>query len=443
MIKHHLMISAVAAMMLSAACNTREQKKEENKDKADTIFTASQTLDLPAPYATKSAAVYCDVIGWPQGKTPTVPAGFSVTAYAKDFINPRNVYQAPNGDVFVVESNTEAKGTTKAEILINGKGKSQRLGTSANRITLLRDTNKDGVPDQRSTYLAGLNQPYGVLIIGTDFYVANTDGLWRYPYNTDDSIMRSSGKKIVDLPAGGYNNHWTRNIVANKDNNKIFISVGSGSNVAEHGMTNEIRRADVLQVNPDGSGETVYASGLRNPAGLAIQPNTGELYSAVNERDELGDNLVPDYVTSVKQGGFYGWPYSYYGAHEDPRMKDNQRPDMVAKALVPDVPLEPHVAALGLHFYNSNLFPAHYKEGAFIGEHGSWNRSELSGYKVVFVPFQNGKPGKPENFMTGFIADEKDRKVYGRPVNITTLQDGSLLVADDSGNIIWRVSYKG
>ena len=436
------MISAVAATMFSAACNTREQKKEENKNKADTIATASQTLNLPAPYATKSAAVYCDVIGWPEGKTPTVPAGFTVAVYAKDFVNPRNVYQAPNGDVFVVESNTEAKGVTKAEVLINGKGKSQRLGTSANRITLLRDTNKDGIPDQRSIYLAGLNQPYGVLIMGNNFYVANTDGLWRYPYNANDSIMKSSGKKIVDLPAGGYNNHWTRNIIADKDNSKIFIAVGSGSNVAEHGMVNEIRRADVLQVNPDGSGEQVYASGLRNPAGITLQPSTGVLYAAVNERDDLGDDLVPDYVTSVKEGGFYGWPYSYYGAHEDPRMKDKQRPDMVAKAIVPDVPLEPHVAALGLHFYDGNSFPAHYKDGAFIGEHGSWNRSTLSGYKVVFVPFQNGKPGKPENFMTGFIADENDHKVYGRPVNVTVLQDGSLLVADDSGNTVWRVSYK-
>ena len=437
------MISAVAATMFSAACNTREQKKEENKNKADTIATASQTLNLPAPYATKSAAVYCDVIGWPEGKTPTVPAGFTVAVYAKDFVNPRNVYQAPNGDVFVVESNTEAKGVTKAEVLINGKGKSQRLGTSANRITLLRDTNKDGIPDQRSIYLAGLNQPYGVLIMGNNFYVANTDGLWRYPYNANDSIMKGSGKKIVDLPAGGYNNHWTRNIIADKNNSKIFIAVGSGSNVAEHGMTNEIRRADVLQVNPDGSGEQVYASGLRNPAGITLQPSTGVLYAAVNERDELGDDLVPDYFTSVKEGGFYGWPYSYYGAHEDPRMKDKQRPDMVAKAIVPDVPLEPHVAALGLYFYDGNSFPAHYKDGAFIGEHGSWNRSTLSGYKVVFVPFQNGKPGKPENFMTGFIADEKEHKVYGRPVNVTVLQNGCLLVADDSGNTVWQVSYKG
>ncbi len=441
--KQYLMASAVAITVMAAACNNNNAKKEENKDKADTVATATQELNLPAPYNTKSVSVYCEVIGWPQDKTPVVPAGFTVTAYAKDLVNPRNIYQASNGDVFVVESNTETKGAAKTETLINGKNKSQRLGASANRITLLRDTNKDGIPDTRSVYLAGLHQPYGVLIIGNDFYVANTDGLWRYPYNADDSIMKSQGKKIVDLPAGGYNNHWTRNIIANKDNNKIFIAVGSGSNVAEHGLENETRRADVLQVNPDGSGETVYASGLRNPAGIALQPSTGTLYAAVNERDELGDELVPDYFTSVKQGGFYGWPFSYYGQHEDPRMKDKQKPEMVQKAIVPDVPLGSHVAALGLHFYNGNTFPSKYKNGAFIGEHGSWNRSALSGYKVVFVPFTNGTPGKPEDFMTGFIADEKDKKVYGRPVNVTVLQDGSLLVADDSGNTIWKVTYKG
>ena len=441
--KQYIMISAVAAIIMSAACNNQQKKKEENKDKADTVATTSQALNLPAPYNTKSVSVFCDVIGWPQDKTPTVPAGFTVTAFAKDLINPRNVYQAANGDVFVVESNTEAKGITKAEVLINGKGKSQRLGTSANRVTLLRDTNKDGIPDQRSVYLAGLNQPYGVLVMGNDFYVANTDGLWRYPYNPADSIMKSPGKKIVDLPAGGYNNHWTRNIIANKDDSKIFITVGSGSNIAEHGMENEIRRADVLEVNSDGSGEQVYASGLRNPAGITLQPSTGNLYAVVNERDELGDELVPDYFTSVKQGGFYGWPYSYFGQHEDPRMKDKQRPDMVQKAIVPDVPLGSHVAALGVHFYNGSLFPVKYKNGAFVGEHGSWNRSILSGYKIVFVPFNGGAPGKPEDFMTGFIADEKEHKVYGRPVNVTVLQDGSLLVADDSGNTIWRVTYKG
>lgn len=326
---------------------------------------------------------------------------------------------------------------------ISGKSKSQRLGNSANQITLLRDKNKDGIPESRNVYLAGLSQPYGVLIMNNSFYVANTDGVWQYSYNPQDSIMKGQPKKIVELPAGGYNNHWTRNIIANKDNNKIFIAVGSGSNVAEHGMQNEVRRANVLEVNPDGSGEVVYGSGLRNPVGIAIQPATGTLYTSVNERDELGDELVPDYFTSVQKGGFYGWPYSYFGQHEDPRLKDSMRTDLVQKALVPDVPLGPHVAALGLTFYNGNTFPAKYKGGAFIGEHGSWNRSSLAGYKVVFIPFEGGKWGKPEDFMTGFIANEKEDEVYGRPVNLTVMQDGSLLLADDSGNTVWRVTYKG
>ncbi len=435
--KYAFLCSVALASLLSTSCNNT--KKEENKDKADTVATTAQELNLPAPYNTKSVANYCKVIGWQQGKTPVVPAGFTVTAYAKDLINPRNVYQAPNGDVFVVESNTESKGIKDK---LNGKAKSQRLDESANRITLLRDKNKDGVPESRTVYLAGLTQPYGVLVINNAFYVANTDGVWQYPYNPQDSIMTSPGKKIVKLPAGGYNNHWTRNIIANKDGSKIFIAVGSGSNVAEHGLANEVRRADVLQVNPDGSGEITYASGLRNPAGIALQPSTGKLYAAVNERDELGDELVPDYFTSVQPGGFYGWPYSYYGAHEDPRMKDKQQPELVKKAIVPDVSLGSHVAALGLTFYHGNMFPAQYANGAFIGEHGSWNRSALSGYKVVFVPFANGKPGKPEDFMTGFIADENKKEVYGRPVNLAVLQDGSLLLADDSGNTVWRVSYK-
>ena len=437
-----MLYAAVLVAALSVSCKSNEKKKEENADKADTVTTKTESLNLPAPYATESVSNFSKVVGWAANEAPVVPAGFTAAVYAKDFVNPRNVYVAPGGDVFVVESNTEVGGVKKLAADASGKSKSQRLGSSANRITLLRDANKDGVPESRSVYLAGLNQPYGILVMGNSFYVANTDGLWQYPYNPKDSIMKAPGKKIVDLPAGGYNNHWTRNIIANREGSKIFISVGSGSNVAEHGMENEIRRADVLQVNPDGSGETIFGSGLRNPAGIAIQPSTGVLYASVNERDELGDELVPDYLTSVKQGGFYGWPFSYFGQHEDPRMKDKQQPEMVKKAIVPDVPLGAHVAALGLAFYNGSMFPAKYKGGAFVGEHGSWNRSQLSGYKVVFVPFVNGKPGQPEDFMTGFFRNEKEKEVHGRPVNLTTMPDGSLLLADDSGNTVWRVTYK-
>jgi glucose/arabinose dehydrogenase len=241
------------------------------------------------------------------------------------------------------------------------------------------------------------------------------------------------------LPAGGYNNHWTRNVIANADGSKLYISVGSASNVGEHGMAEESRRAAILEINPDGTGERIYASGLRNPVGIDWAPGTNTLWAAVNERDELGDELVPDYVTSVQEGGFYGWPFAYFGPNEDPRRKGEQ-PDLVKKTLVPDVPLAPHSASLGLAFYDGKAFPEKYRNGAFIGQHGSWNRSQFSGYKVVFVPFQGGKPaGKPEDFLTGFlVGNEKD--VYGRPVGVTVLKDGSMLVADDASNTIWRVT---
>jgi glucose/arabinose dehydrogenase len=249
--------------------------------------------------------------------------------------------------------------------------------------------------------------------------------------------------KILELPAGGYNNHWTRNLVANEKNSKIYVSVGSGSNVGEHGMENEVRRAGILEINPDGSGERVFASGLRNPVGMAWQPGSNVLWTAVNERDGLGDELVPDYITSLKEGGFYGWPYSYFGQHPDPRFKDSeQRMDLVNKALVPDVPLKSHTASLGLTFYTQAGFPEHYKNGAFVGQHGSWNRKDQSGYKVVFVPFKNGKPGEPEDFLTGFIARAEKSEVYGRPVGVAVLPDGSLLVTDDASDTVWRVVYK-
>ena len=436
-----LFTSLLTIAALSQSHCTHQKEKAAIEPSVSETVSVKKSPVLPAPYETKSSVNYSNVIGWPQGQTPTAPQGFKVTMYANGFINPRNVYVAPNGDVFVVESNTEAFGFKKIAANVTGKTKSERLGTSANRITLLRDTNQDGIPDQRTVYLSQLNQPYGVLVIGDSFYVGNTDGIVKYPYNPSDTTIKSAGKKILDLPAGGYNNHWTRNLLANKDNTKIFVAVGSGSNVGEHGMENEIRRANILQINPDGSGEVVYASGLRNPNGLALQPGTGVVYASVNERDELGDDLVPDYFTSVKEGGFYGWPYSYFGQHEDPRMKDHQKPELVKNAIVPDVALGAHVAALGTIFYNGSMFPSKYKDGAFVTEHGSWNRSVLSGYKVVFVPFQNGKPGEPEDFLTGFLADPAKQDAYGRPVNLAILKDGSLLVTDDSGNTVWRISY--
>ena len=433
-------LTGVVLSALFTACN---QKKESDQT-AETVATADTTITLPAPYATESAKNFSNVLGWPDGKTPQAPAGFAVTEFARDLKSPRWMYVAPNGDIFVAEANTEPKGVKDAVVnTVTGKNKSQRTESSANRITLFRDTNKDGKPDLRETFLTGLNQPFGMLVLGNYFYVGNTDGLMRFDYKPGQTQITTPGKKILDLPAGGYNNHWTRNVLASPDGKKIYVSVGSGSNVGEHGMENEVRRANILEINPDGTGERIYASGLRNPVGMGWQPTTNVLYTAVNERDELGDNLVPDYMTSVKEGGFYGWPYSYYGQNVDPRRKD-ENPDLVQKAIVPDVPLGSHTASLGLAFYTegsdkANSFPAHYQNGAFIGQHGSWNRTQLSGYKVVFVPFQDGKPGTPEDFLTGFLAGN-NKDAYGRPVGVTVLPDGAMLVADDAAGRIWRVS---
>jgi glucose/arabinose dehydrogenase len=353
------------------------------------------------------------------------------------------VYVGANGDIFVAESSTVLKGIKKLGAKIIPKIKTQNLGSSANRITLFKDRNKDGIFETRYMFAQNLNQPLGMLVLDNHFYVANTDGLLQFDYKMGDTALNGVGKKIVSLPAGGYNNHWTRNIVANKKGDKIYISVGSGSNVGENGMDKEVRRANILEINPDGSGEKIYASGLRNPVGIDFEPNSQTLWTAVNERDGLGDDLVPDYVTSVKEGGFYGWPYAYFGKNEEPRMKEARRPDLVNKTLVPDVALGAHTASLGLAFYDKKSFPSKYHNGAFVGQHGSWNRSNLTGYKVVFIPFQNGKPsGKPEDFLTGFIADASKSEVYGRPVCVAILSDGSMLVTDDASNKIWRVAVK-
>ncbi|WP_420151199.1 PQQ-dependent sugar dehydrogenase [Spirosoma sp.] len=430
--------SLLASVTLSVALLACSQKKESNQSE-ETVATADTIIDLPAPYATKSTKNFSNVLNWPAGKTPQAPAGFAVTEFARDMASPRWIYVAPSGDILVAESNTERnKPKDKVINAVTGRNKSERTGASANRVTLLRDTNKDGKPDLKETFLAGLNQPFGMLVLGDHFYVANTDGIMMYDYKPGQTKITSPGKKILELPAGGYNNHWTRNLLASPDGKKIYVSVGSGSNVAEHGIENEKRRAGILEINPDGTGERIYASGLRNPVGMDWQPTTKVLYTAVNERDELGDELVPDYMTSVKAGAFYGWPYAYFGPNEDPRRK-GERPDLVKKTVVPDVPLGSHTASLGLAFYDKTAFPEKYHNGDFVGKHGSGNREQKAGYKVLFVPFQDGKPGKPEDFLTGFIAGN-NKDVYGRPVGVTVLPDGSMLVADDAAGRIWRVA---
>ncbi|MEP7094072.1 MAG: sorbosone dehydrogenase family protein [Flavobacterium sp.] len=415
-------ISSVILLTLLTACNGQVKKEEKEalaKQPGNIVKTAIGEITLPPPYATESKTNNSRVLKWPEGKMPKAPEGFTVSKFADGLENPRWTYIAPNNDIFVVESGTRA---------------------SKNQITVFRDADKDGKFETRNVFISNLNKPFGMLVLKDFFYIANTDGLYRYPYKGNPLKLETQGTKILELPAGGYNNHWTRNLLANQDGTKIYVSVGSGSNVGENGMDKEIRRADILEINPDGTGEKIYAAGLRNPVGMDWNPANGELWTAVNERDELGDDLVPDYATSVKKDGFYGWPYSYYGNILDPRMK-GERKDLAAKAIVPDVPLGAHTASLGLAFYDKDAFPKKYKNGIFVGQHGSWNRAKIVGYKVVFVPFISGKPsGKPEDFLTGFIADEAKAEVYGRPVAVTVMNDGSLLVNDDSGNTIWKVT---
>jgi glucose/arabinose dehydrogenase len=403
------------------------------------ISAGNQKQDsLPSPG--KSVTNFSHVIGWKDHEVPTAPEGFKVTKFADGFDNCRWMYITPNGDILVAESNSNHGFIEKVGGTIIGASKSNNLSNSADRIILLRDHDKDGNPEVHDIFLEKLSQPFGMAVIDDWFYVANTDAIWRFPYQPGQTRILGEGQKIADLPAGKHNRHWTRNILPGKDNKKLYVAIGSGSNIAEFGIDNELLRANILEMDIDGSNERVFAAGLRNPVGMAWAPGTKTLWTVVNERDELGDDLVPDYLTRVKDGGFYGWPYTYYGNHEDTRVKE-PRPEVVAETIVPDVQLGAHTASLGLTFYTDDAFPKKYRNGAFIAQHGSWNRSTLSGYKVVFVPFANGETaGKPEDFLTGFVADLEKEKVHGRPVGLAVTPDGSLLVADDVNGIIWRVA---
>ena len=393
---------------------------------------------LPAPKLGEPPGInFATVVGWKSGEKPQAATGFEVSLFAGGLDNPRWLHVLPNGDVLVAESRTEKVGGEVPPPLLEGLKRAGLLGKSANRITLLRDADHDGRAEMRETFAANLNLPFGMWLLGEHLYIANTDALMRYRYRAGDRAVAGQGEKILDLPAGGYNNHWTRNVIAAADGSKIYVSVGSQTNVDEEKLdAKEPRRAAILEANPDGSGMRPFATGLRNPNGMDWAPGTTTLWAVVNERDLLGDNLVPDFLTSVRAGAFYGWPYSYYGQHEDPRHK-GARPDLVAKAVAPDYALGPHTASLGLRFYRGRAFPEAWR-GAFIGQHGSWNRSSFSGYKVIHVPFRAGRPsGPPQDFLTGFIASPTT--VRGRPVGVAELQDGSLLVADDAGNSVWRV----
>lgn len=379
-------------------------------------------------------------VGWPSGEMPTAAAGLKVTAFASGLDHPRNVYTLPNGDVLVAESAAPPKPEDspglKGFVMRRLMSRAGAGGPSANRITLLRDTNGDGVADVRSTFLTGLNSPYGMALVGNRLYVANTDAIMAYPYKRGETAITVPGTKLTDLPGGTINHHWTKNIVASPDGRFLYASIGSNSNVGENGMAVESDRAQIWQVDIRTGAHRPYATGLRNPNGLSLSGNT--LWTSVNERDELGSDLVPDYMTSVKDGGFYGWPYSYYGPHVDSRVTP-QRPDLVAKAIVPDYALGAHTASLGLSITTSSGLPAPYKAGAFVGQHGSWNRKPLAGYKVIFVPFAGGKPaGPPRDVLTGFVDAKGEAR--GRPVGVTPDGRGGLLVADDVGNVIWRVT---
>jgi glucose/arabinose dehydrogenase len=421
--------------LMLAACGDNARLSDE--------ATTGSNPTLPEP--TKSLIPTINVAkatGWAKGESPKPAQGFAVNAFARDLDHPRWLYVLPNGDVLVAESNSpqrpeEGKGVKGVMFWIAQK----RAGAgvkSADRITLLRDADGDGVAETRSIFVDKLHSPIGMALVGSDFFVANTDAILRFPYKEGATKIDAKGVKVADLPAGPLNHHWTKTLLVSPDGTRLYVGVGSNSNAGENGLDRESDRAQILEIDVASGKSRVFASGLRNPVGLAWEPSTGTLWTVVNERDELGGDLVPDYLTSVKDGGFYGWPFSYWGQHVDPRVEP-QNSDLVSKAIVPDYALGNHVAPLGLTFAGGDVLPEAYRHGAFVGEHGSWNRKPFSGYKVIFVPFMNGRPmGKPMDVLTGFLNDKGEAR--GRPVSVVLSREGSLLVADDVGNTVWRVT---
>ena len=396
---------------------------------------------LPAPHSSLIPTLNtAKAVGWPADAAPTAPPGFKVTRFAGPLAHPRWLHVLPNGDVLVAESSSEPKPPKGlADRVANwmmSRGGSQMQ--SPNRIMLLRDADGDGVAELQTVFADHLKRPTGMALAGDKLFVALDDAVVRLSYSPGATQAVGPAVKVADLPGGPINHHWVKNLILDPSGQKLFVTVGSNSNIAENGIENEVERAAVLQMNLDGSGRRVFASGLRNPNGLAFEPTTGVLWTAVNERDMLGDDLVPDYMTGLKDGAFYGWPYSYYGQHVDARVKP-QRPDLVAKAIAPDYALGPHTASLGLAFYTADAFPAAYRGGVFVGQHGSWNRKPLNGYRVVFVPFENGRPaGEAQVFLSGFLNAEG--QAQGRPVDVAVDARGGLLVTDDAGKMVWRVA---
>ncbi|OWV92831.1 L-sorbosone dehydrogenase [Rhizobium sp. R72] len=427
--------SALLACSALSSCSDRDPDPSGEIGPNPELPALSQYLIPPMRVA--------KVVGWKEDENPSVAAGLKIQAFASGLKHPRSVYTLPNGDMLVVESMAPPEASAKRpKDLIMGFVQSLATGTGGgepvNRITLLRDSNGDGTADLREVFLDHLNSPFGVALVGSDLYVANTDAIVRFPYVEGETKITDPGTRLTELPGGPIDHHWTKSLVASEDGQRLYVGVGSNSNITENGLEAEKGRAAIWEVDRQTGRSRIFADGLRNPNGLSFEPQTKALWTVVNERDELGPNLVPDYMTSVKEGGFYGWPYSYYGGNLDPRVMP-QRPDLVAKAIVPDYALSSHVAPLGMVFNTGNSFPANFRGGAFVGEHGSWNRYAFNGYKVIFVPFRDGHPsGAPIDVVNGFLSAQNEAR--GRPVGLALDKKGALIIADDAGNTVWRVT---
>ncbi|MGJ8513271.1 PQQ-dependent sugar dehydrogenase [Carnimonas bestiolae] len=425
------LVGGIAAVLVLSGCEKADLGGSKQTGDQPPLPKAKNYL-MPPIHVPKRA-------GWQDDESPKVPEGLKITKVADGFEHSRQVLPLPNGDILVVEGNspgTEKVTSPKQLIADKVMARSGKSGTGGNRVTLLRP--QDDGSYKKYPYIENLNSPFGIQLVGNDLYVANTDGLLRYHYNPNETKMSADAEQFADLPST-INHHWTKSLLASPDGSKLYVGVGSNSNVGENGLEVEYRRANVLEIDVATRGSRVFASGVRNPTSLDWEPTSGKLWAVANERDEIGGDLVPDYLTSLKDGGFYGWPYSYYGQHVDTRVQP-QRPDLVERAIAPDYALGSHVAALGVHFSRGNGLPEKYRNGVFVSEHGSWNRSPMSGYQVVFIPFHDGKPaGSPQPVVTGFLSDDES-KLHGAPVGLAQTQDGSLLVADDVGNTVWKVS---
>ena len=423
--------AALAALLSLAACG-------EAVAPPSTQYGANPELPAPQQYVLPPTR-----IAWPidrrPGQVPVAPPGLQVRAFATGFEHPRSVYTLPNGDVLVVETNGPPAPINRPKdwLFAIFQGFAGSAAPGGNRITLLRDVNGDGRPDLRTIFIDHLNAPFGVVLVGDQLYVADTDAILRFPYVTGATRISAPGTRLADLPAGSINHHWTKSLTASPDGSRLYVGVGSNSNITENGIDAEAGRAAIWEIDRATGFKRIFASGLRNPTGVAFEPGTNILWAIVNERDEIGPNLVPDYLTSVRPNAFYGWPYSYYGQHVDVRVQP-QRPDLVARAIPPDYALSSHVAPLGMVFSSASGLPVPFRGGVFVSEHGSWNRIPLNGYKVVYVPFQGGRPsGPPQDVVTGFLT--ADGKARGRPVGVALDRTGALLIADDVGNAVWRV----